>query len=80
MKKIIILALSMMILPAQALETCTKTVTGTTYCSGSDEAGVQIRTESVKTATGTTFITGSQGDQQVKKECYTTVTGTTYCK
>lgn len=79
MKNIIIFSFLIFSLPSMATVTCIKTITGTTYCTGTDSAGRTVDTQTTTTITGTTTTTGKEGDKQVNRECHTTITGTTYC-
>ncbi len=78
-KLIAILAVAC-VFPVSAAVTCSTTATGTTWCSGTDNAGRPANTESYTTGTGTTYTKGSDGNGAVNRRCNTTATGTTYCE
>lgn len=80
MKKLIACVIFIFACPAMASITCTTTVTGTTYCTGTDNSGRAVDTQSHTTGTGATMKTGSENGRQISRECYTTNTGTTYCE
>lgn len=80
MMKLAILLLAACAFQAGAAVTCSTTVTGTTHCSGTDNTGQPVSSESFTTGTGTTYIKTQSAGVEKQHQCYTTATGTTYCE